>query len=870
MKHRHLLAALVFAPLFSLLPSARGAEAPEALRYRAEILAEGMPQPIAFQIAPDGRIFWIELAGKLRLLDPKTGRISQVAELEVYNAQENGLMGLALDPQFATNHWLYLLHSPKGFEGQHLSRFTVTADDKLDMASEKILLTYPRQRRECCHHAGTLEFAPDGCLFIATGDNTNPGADTKGYAPVDEQPDHGPRDAQKSASNTHDLRGKILRIKPKADGTYEIPPGNLFAPGTALTRPEIYVMGCRNPWRCSVDAKTGTLYWGEVGPDAGSDGERGPRGYDEINQAKVAGNYGWPYFVGNNFAYNKVDFATQKIGAKWDANDPVNESPNNTGLKHLPRPVPAFIYWPYAESPEFPMMEKGGRTACSGPVFHFAESFKHTSGYPAQYDNCLLFFDWQRPLIKWARLDKDQRLVKIEPFLTPVKIQRPTMARFDGEGRLYILDYGETWGANKDSQLIRLSYQWGNLAPVVKAEVKPAAGAAPLTVTLSAEGTFDPEGDALHYEWLLQPNKKLLSEAAAATVQLTEAGDARIELRVTDSHGNLSATTRTAVVGNAPPVVTIESPHDGDFFTPGKPIAFKVRVADFEDGDSAKTPEALAFKVLVTGSLDAGGAIEPALAMMKASDCFNCHQVEQKLVGPAYLEVAEKYRNDPAALEASVQRVMKGSSGVWGPIPMLPHATHTADEIHQMVRWVFALKRGESTTSFARGLSGELTPPKGKEGKAYTLDAAFTDNGKAPASPLTGHATASLRSRKIEAENADEISGARILGKVVGAISDKHYLRLTKVNLTDIGSVTWHVSSGGAGGRIELRANTIDGSLLSEVEVKPTGGWDKFQDLTSSFSKTCTDDHADLFILFKNPGKGGLMNLDWVKFEPKQ
>ena len=142
-----------FLATFLALASIIHAAAPEELRYRAEVLAEGMPQPIEFQIAPDGRIFWIELAGKVRLLDPKTGHITEVGTLDVWNNQESGLIGMALDPQFARNHWMYLLHSPKDFEGQHLSRFTIK-DDQLDLASESILLKYAEQRRECCHHAG--------------------------------------------------------------------------------------------------------------------------------------------------------------------------------------------------------------------------------------------------------------------------------------------------------------------------------------------------------------------------------------------------------------------------------------------------------------------------------------------------------------------------------------------------------------------------------------------------------------------------------------------------------------------------------------------------------------------------------------------
>ena len=147
--------------------------------------------------------------------------------------------------------------------------------------------------------------------IFSTGDNTHPHGDSGGYAPIDEREGRAPWDAQKSAANTNSFNGKIIRIRPKADGTYEIPAGNLFPPGTPKTRPEIYAMGCRNPWRMSVDEKTGYVYWGEVGPDAGDDGPRGSRGYDEINQAKKAGNFGWPYFVGNNFAYADYDYTTQ-------------------------------------------------------------------------------------------------------------------------------------------------------------------------------------------------------------------------------------------------------------------------------------------------------------------------------------------------------------------------------------------------------------------------------------------------------------------------------------------------------------------------------------------------------------------------------
>jgi hypothetical protein len=104
-------------------------------------------------------------------------------------------------------------------------------------------------------------------------------------------------------------------------------------------------MGCRNPYRISVDPATSIVYWGEIGPDAGNDGVQGPRGYDEINQAKKAGNYGWPYFVGDSKPYHQYDFASKKVSDLFEPNAPINNSPNNTGIKNLPPTQKAMIWY---------------------------------------------------------------------------------------------------------------------------------------------------------------------------------------------------------------------------------------------------------------------------------------------------------------------------------------------------------------------------------------------------------------------------------------------------------------------------------------------------------------------------------------------
>jgi cytochrome c len=167
-----------------------------------------------------------------------------------------------------------------------------------------MILEVAVQREECCHTGGSIEFDEKGLLYLSTGDNTNP-FESEGYSPSDERPGRSAWDAQKSSANTMDLRGKILRIQVHEDGSYSCPKDNLFTGESGLVgRPEIYVMGCRNPFRISIDSRRNLLFWGEVGPDAGEpDTARGPQGHDEVNRAKKAGFFGWPYFVGNNKPY---------------------------------------------------------------------------------------------------------------------------------------------------------------------------------------------------------------------------------------------------------------------------------------------------------------------------------------------------------------------------------------------------------------------------------------------------------------------------------------------------------------------------------------------------------------------------------------
>ena len=896
--------------LFNVLVQADSAF--DSNRLEPTVLATGLMRPMEVEVAADGTIYFIELEGHLKVVDAATGIIKEVGKVNVTTEQENGLIGLALDPNFTTNGWIYLQYSPPEYAGQHISRFTLV-DGLLDLTTEKLLFKYEEQRKQCCHHAGSLQFGPEGHLYISTGDNTNPFEDSHGYAPIDERPDREPWDAQRTAANSNSGNGKVLRIHPEADGTYSIPDGNLFPQDGSLGLPEIYVMGCRNPWRIAVDQATGFLYWGDVGPDAGGDNERGPRGHDEINQARQAGFFGWPYFNADNQPYADVNFATGKIGPRFDPLHPVNDSPNNTGTKELPPAQPAMIFYPAAATDKFPELSSGGRTACAGPVYHFDRELNSDTKFPEAFDKVLFIYEWSRHWIKLVHLDDDYRVAKIEPFLPEYRFARPIDMHFGPKGALYVLEYGETWGVNKDARLIRVDYLRGNRAPIAVAHAENNIGRLPLEVQLSSDGTLDKDGDKLKYEWRLintldqEAPPVLLATEANATISVQQPGVYNVELVVTDTSGAFHTAAVPILAGNARPTVEFVMPQTGDFFDSESPIRYEVIVRDFEDGtndedafengdaeiidgessgrvilNAMHSPDAFSLSPSAAGST---ANDPPGLKRMKGSDCFNCHAVDQKRVGPQLIAIAEKYRDKPDALEASVQRVMKGSTGVWGKIPMIPHGHHSAEEVREMVSWIYSLEPSGLIRVF-EGFVGQV-PVSAEDSEKpghYQLIVNYTDRGTAVVPALNAAASVRLRPRNMEAESADEVNGPQLLGsgkasgqKFVGAINHGHTLRFKSINVDQINTATLKVASAGSGGTIELRADSADGPLLGSVEVEVNGSWEDFYERTIELKKAAalTEEGAnpvtgrhDLIILFNHPNKaGGLMNIDAIRFE---
>lgn len=515
------------------------AEKPKAEHFKVDVLSEGFTDPQEMVMLPDGRILICERTGKLRIWTPGSGELSEGGSLEVAvrekeHARECGFIGLTADPNFEKNNWLYCYYSLPEKSSHRLSRFTFK-DSQLDHDSEKIILEVPTDRDDAtCHEGGSIAFGPDGLLYLSTGDNTNPFS--KPATPIEE--DRKERDAQRSSSNSNDLRGKVLRIDVQDDGSYKVPTGNLFKPGTPKTRPEIYTMGLRNPYRITINSKTGTLYWSEVAPDKQPTGE-------EINQAKSAGYYGWPYVITDTKVFKNLE------GVPFDPKNLKNNSKNNTGIENLPVPREPLHFY---------------QRSCSiiGEVYHKTDS---ENAFPAYYDNCLLFADWNRSWFKFIRLDKDENNIGVEDLPLNFKFRKPIDLFFD-KGALYVLEYGTGWYNVKNGRLLRISY----------------------STSFNQEMPPDPKDDP--------------------------------------------------------------------------------RIAGMN------------FKMKGT-------------QLMFESTCLSCHTGQEKIVGPSFAEIAEKYKKDPNAIDHLFTKVRKGSVGVWGEQAMPAHTLNSDQEVKQMVQAIMSTKKSK-------------------------------------------------------------------------------------------------------------------------------------------------------------------------------
>lgn len=435
----------------------------DAVPFRQEVLVDrarhqfGEPIKMAFDMDGEGKvdIYFASRGGKVHRYDARTEQVHDLGEVPVNMILEGGITGLALDPDFKRNRRIYVGHtaSAPGMAFR-VTRYTLDAAGRLDPRSVKTLLNIPAADK--MHDIMSLKFDHEGNLFVGTGNN---------FA------------GEESASNTMDLRGKILRIRPDDTGGYGIPAGNLFPPGKDSARPEIYVMGVRQPYVLAYDPATRRLAWGEFGPDG-----TGAR-TEEHNVTDKPGNFGWPHFAGRQYQMFQQDPRDPQV--------PRNKSLTAKGLKVLPPMVPAVHVY-------------GQSGSVSGPLYRLPPD-AHPNRLPPRFDGLWFITDFNQGWVDTIRLDAAGTGIAAQGRLRELKLNRPIDFQEGPDGGLYVINYAGNYSPHADANIVRLVYQG------CPTSISGAPGENPVGTTWSAAGGYL-RVTGSHRIRMLDPQGRLIRE----------------------------------------------------------------------------------------------------------------------------------------------------------------------------------------------------------------------------------------------------------------------------------------------------------------------------------------------------------------------
>ncbi|MFG3714260.1 ThuA domain-containing protein [Micromonospora sp. NPDC047730] len=611
-------------------------QATVASNYRIERLtATNQPgqldqigEPHGLTVAPDGTVFYIGKAacpsgpivswddpkvglgcGTIHQWDPKTKQVKLLTTLAVMGNRgsgselvknEEGLVGITLDPKFAQNRWIYVYWMPhesidrdRRIGKRTVSRFTYdAAKQTIDQGTRKDLLSWDTQIHSCCHAGGGMTFDESGNLYIGSGDSNSSGG-SSGYSGnnwTQEYKGVSFQDARRTSGNTNDLNGKILRIHPEPDGTYTIPDGNLFTgkeEGGGKTRPEIYVMGVRNIARIAWDPVNDWLTAAWVGPDAGGPSpELGPAKYETATIITSAGNQGWPYCMGNRQPYRDRSNTDANVLAGWyDCDNLKNTSPRNTGLVDIPPARDNMIWYsPQGGGPVYPKrtdgsglptyqageetftqpyLKGGGQAIMDGPTYQ-REKVNVDSGvaWPAYWDNKWFIGDQSNAnnrvavTVDPANVPKQGPPAFAEDLRSIIRsgsggtqLQSWMDAKFGPDGALYLLDYaGGFFSLHPNQKLIRIAYQGGPATPNPNhATARAVAQSNPKTIAFSSA-----KAGGVAWEWNFGDGSAP-SREANPTHTYAKFGTYQATVKVTYADGEVATGTIEVVVGCAAP-----------------------------------------------------------------------------------------------------------------------------------------------------------------------------------------------------------------------------------------------------------------------------------------------------------------------------
>lgn len=451
--------------------------------FVSEPFATGLRAPRAFTWTPDGRMLILERGSSdsadinfasVRVI--KNGALlpTRAITLNVCGDGERGALGIAVDPNFATNSYIYIYYTrqtnapspaptceygtyganpPRPGPRNRVSRFTMNGDVVL-AGSEKMVIDGIASDVGV-HNAGNLAFGKDGYLYISTGDGGIP--------------------TLSQAAST--LNGKILRVKPDNSTTGYATTGNPYdsAPGArycsnvvpdSSSNPcrEVYALGLRNPFRFTVNSANGDIFIGDVG--GGS--------WEEINMLSAGGNYGYPYVEGMCNCSTYIE--------------------------------PTYTY--------SHVVQYANVDSAISAISHYS-----STAYPQMYANSLFYADFVRPWMNRLYFNTVSSTWVNEPFMTG--LTGIIDLKQGPDGNLYYLAFADDNGTT--NYVSRIRYTGGlNRAPTAAIAATPLFPALNAAVTYSGTASYDPDDDALIYKWTFG-NGSVISSTSASIVTMTYA-----------------------------------------------------------------------------------------------------------------------------------------------------------------------------------------------------------------------------------------------------------------------------------------------------------------------------------------------------------